>query len=513
MKIIKIVSLLVAILFVTLFLSPLGSYILKPYAHEYLVKKAPKDIDIKLVNFDISLSTLKADLIVNNDIKVNLDGNFSPISKNFDLKYIVQAYRFKISEHSIQDEINLKGKLIGNIDNFHVLGEGEALTSEVDYKFDLERQNIKNLSLNMKKGNIAKLLNILHQKNYSSGNFDMNLTTPILDTKNLYADINLSIKNAKLNEQLIYKEWEIEIPPKTTLQTKSQIQIEGGLIKFNTDINSSLGDLRLTKGNLYQVDQKNRLQVHYYLHSKDTAVLEPIIKRKIRGEIGVWGDAIYDDIWILTGETRSFGGAIKFTIKDAILNAKIDQASLSHLFYFTYYPTIIDARVNGNLNYNIKEEDGILNSKWEKIKFRRSGISEKIRKYTTIDLSKELFTDATFEADVNRKLLNFDFKAQNSTSHIYLLHSMMNKIDNTIHAKFDLGIKAQSLKGTILGDINNPKIELDIAKYIGNVIQEQLDTFISDDTKKKLKDSIKEYKNDDLDDLGESAKKIFNMFF
>ncbi len=510
MKIIKIVGLLIAILVVILFLSPLGSYILKPYAHDYLVKKAPKDIDIKLVNFNISLSTLKADLIINNDIKMNLDGNFSPISKKFDLKYIVQAYRFKIGEHSIQDEINLKGKLIGNMDNFHIIGDGKALTSEVDYKFDLERQKVKNLSLNMKKGNIAKLLNILHQKSYSSGNFDMNLTTPILNKKNIYADINLSIKNAKVNEQLIYKEWEIEIPPKTTFQTKSQIQIEGGLIKFNTDINSSLGDLRLTKGNLYQVDQKNRLQVHYYLHSKDTAALEPIIKRKIRGEIGVWGDATYDNIWLLTGETRSFGGAIKFDIKDTILNAKIDQASLSHLFYFTYYPTIIDARVNGNLNYNIKEEDGILHSKWEKIKFRRSGISEKIRKYTTIDLSKELFTSATFEADVNRKLLNFDFKAQNSTSHLYLIDSMMNKIDNTIHARFDLGIRGQNLRGTILGDINNPKIELDIAKYIGDAIQEQIDTFISDETKQQLKDGLKEYKNDDL---GESAKKIFNMFF
>ena len=87
---------------------------------------------------------------------------------------------------------------------------------------------------------------------------------------------------------------------------------------------------------------------------------------------------------------------------------------------------------------------------------------------------------------------------------------MMNKIDNTIHARFDIGIKGQSLKGTILGDINNPKIELDIAKYIGNAIQEQIDALIPDDTKQQIKDGLKEYKDEDL---GESAKKIFNMFF
>ncbi len=513
MKVFKVLGLFIgfiAILFFIFLFSPIGSSILKPYAHDYIVKKAPKGVDIKFVNLDISPSSLTADLIINNDIKMNVKGNFSPLSRNFDLKYIVKAYRFKIGKHSIQDELNLKGKLIGNIDNFHVIGEGKALTGKVNYNFDTDKTKIENMIFNLTKGDISKLLEISNQKNYAKGDIDLNLTTPNLDKNNIYADINLTIYHTQLNEKVIYKEFEVEIPPKTTLQTISQIKIENGLIKFNTDINSSLGDLRLSRGNLYQIDKKNRLQVHYYLHSKDTAVLEPIIQQKIRGEIGVWGDATYDNRWLITGETRSFGGNIKFTIKDNILNAKINQASLSHLFYFAYYPTIIDARVNGDLKYNIKEEDGILNSNWEKIKFRRSGISEKIKRYTTIDLSKEIFTSASFEADVNRKLLNFNFKAQNDISHLYLLHSMMNKIDNTIHSKFDLGIKGKSLKGSIVGDINNPKIELDIAKYIGNAIQEQIDTFISDDTKQQLKDGLKKYKNEDI---GESAKKLFNMFF
>ena len=458
-----------------------GNDRITPYINNYISKKIPK---VRLDNFRLTPSQINANITINNSLNAKIIGDVALIGKKFDLDYQLFSKRFKIQNFIMKDKLDLKGKIKGDIEHIFIEGSGEAINSNISYALEVDKQIIKDIQIDVEKGNLKSLLLLTGQKPFASGEFDLYINMPKLDAKNPIGNATFVLHNGSVNNNLIYDEFNISLPDNFTYQANLKSKLKNNYATLEGNIKTTLGNLFLDNSKVYLKDKK--LLADYQLVIKDLSKLESLVGKKLRGELNVVGKAMFDKTLMLAGYTKSFGGKIDFTLKDSKTNATLKGVPLTKIMHTLIYPEVFESAVFGNIIYNLISKKGEINTNLVNARFLQNQITTSLKEYAEIDLIKERYNQTTFTADLDVDGALFDFKAKSNKSYISILNAKILKSQNRIDAKFDINIDDKDFSGTIKGDILKPRVKLDTSQYLKTKVIKEVDKFIDEKILKKM---------------------------
>ena len=473
MKTLIFIILIIATSFSLLFFNDKGNEIIAPYLSSYLSDKTARNIEIQELKVD--MGHIEATALIDEINQLKTDGEFSLSTKMVDLNYRLLSKNFPLKEFNLQGDIDVNGTEKGSIENMKIDGSGDAFKFDVAYDFILNKQKIYDLKLNIDKAEVERLLTIIKEPSYAKGRADILIQTPVVEKKISKGTMDIKLYETLLDEKILNKRFKTNIPPNT------QLTAEG---RYN------LKDKRLHS--IYQIKTK-----------------EP----KSNYPLAIDGDMEYHNKkLIIDGNSSSLGGEINFTLIDNNLKAELKDVSVTKLMTMLNYYKIFKGRLFGDINYNIKDKIGDINTQLKQAQLLPNKFTEIVKMVRGINLAKERYNDSRFVAKINRQNIDFDFHAKSKTTDILLHKAHLNQNRKTIDAKYTLVIDNRDISGTIKGDIHNPNITIDASKFIKKEISNTMERFgIGEDEKKML--------NETMEDIGigkeekDMIKGIFKGFF
>ncbi len=484
-----------------LFLTPSGNSFTTPYLKTFIAKKSPKNLKIELINYRLTGSNLKANFLINDTITTKVYGEVALFDGAFDLDYHLYASTLKVENFITTDKIKIKGKIKGDIDNFEVDGKGEALNSDVSYRFEVDKKIIKDIHVSMGNASVKNLLYLAGVKPYVDGKFDLFVDMPSLDIDNLNGFVKLIVEDGRADERLVYKDFNITLEPDFSYKLKIASKLKESLAIVVCNLNTTLANLFFQEA---KVDIKNRVfDGEYKLNIPDLSRWKSITKRALQGGVNINGRVQYDSSLIITALSDTLGGKIESVLKDSDSYTTFEQVPLSNILYLLAFSTAFEGDVWGSVEYNILNKSGKISSQITDARFLQSEMTSIIKKYIKKDLTQEKFDSTVFEAVLDKKVVVCDFLAENSNTQISIQDAKISKLDSKIDAKFNVRFNEKDFSGTITGDLTRPNIQLDTLKYLRNEVEEIINNTLDEDTKKQIDDT--------LENLG--IKRLIPMMF
>ncbi len=356
-------------------------------------------------------------------------------------------------------------------------------------------KEIHDIHVDIKKGSLRSFLLLANQKPYLTGKFDIHVDMPKLDMQNPTGKASLVLHKGKVNRDLIKEDFNVTLPEDFQYSADIHSNVKGTYASLDGKLKTTLANLFLKEGKIYIKSKK--VETNYTLDVPKLSKLEPIIGKKLRGTLKSTGVAEFDKEVKISGNSKSFGGDINYILKGAKLDAKIVSVPLTNIFHTLIAPKIFEGMIFGDVTYDLTTSKGKIDTKIETVKLLPNQVTDILKNYANINLTKERYNQTTFTADLDDNLITFDFDAKSKKSYIVVKEGLVEKEKNTIDTKFDIKIDGKDFSGVIKGDMKKPKVKLDSSKYLKQKVSKEIGKFIdkkiSDKTKQKVTDKLKKF--------------------
>ncbi len=389
----------------------------------------------------------------------------------------------------LRGDFKINGNLLLNGKKYRLDGVSRSLGGEV--KFNLNGDKLDFIAQNT---SISKILYILGQKELSKG--ELNIKGGFSSLSNLTGKASLSTKNASLNTAVIKKEFNIDLGKNFPYSLNADADFKKDIILAKAKLITPIKEVDIQ--NIKYSLKDGKLTADYVAYIKDLSKLQPIIGKKLKGDIKISGDIKMDKELIVTGDSKKFGGDIKFLFKGTKTHIEASNVSVAKILEMALYPTVADGKAFIKADYDISTKKGKSEAKIETARILRSTFTDLIATFTHHDLAKERFNETTFTSVINNDKVVFNFNARSKNSYISFKQGKLNIKTNRIEAPFDILIKGKDFKGMIKGDINKPKIKLNTSKYLKekavNKVEKLIEKKLGEDKAEKLKGILNIFK-------------------
>jgi len=471
-----------------LLFTPTGNDLLLPYINRYIAQKVPETMSVQMMEFRLKPHNLEAKLRYNEQMDLHLFGPIDMMKKSFDLHYTVRAKALRRQKRLIPAKIDLGGDFKGTIQNLEVTGAGKIAGSKVDFRLKRENQVPKDIVVHMRKADLRTLQLIAGLKPYAAGEMDLNIEMPKLTDAADGAKVRMAIRNGRVDEKLLREDFNLTLPE----DFRYTAQLEGAVHPKEAKLR---GDLRTNIGNLDLPDirlnpAKKSLKTPYTLKIPELARLDGLLPVAMQGALDLKGVLRYEKGLYLEGESGNLGGKLKFWLEKGALRAKMRQLHLKKVLYTLRYPLVAEGEVNGTVDYRLKQKRGEVEATMERVVLLPNQMTEILKKFGNIDLTKERYNHTRLDADIDHDLILFNLDAKSRHSRIQLKDAKLNSTTKQILAKFALRYKEKDFSGRIEGDIRHPKVVFDSSKYLKKRVEKEakrlIEKRISEKTKEKL---------------------------
>ncbi|CAA6803246.1 MAG: Putative outer membrane protein [uncultured Campylobacterales bacterium] len=507
----KILVVLVILLFALaafLILTKTGNNILKPYVQSYInTKVAPSHIEITEFNLDSNNTNVK--VVLNDIYNLNITGKYSIFNKTLDLKYNTNT--------TDKEMFALDGKIAGNINtlsdiNIDIDGSGYIFKSKTSYKTkilsttSLDNTTAKITNLNTK--NVFKMFNL---PNYASSNIDVNVNSKSLKDINSKIELTTKINSLTPNATLIKQEYNVSLPSNFIITGGTKHAIANQLINSNLNINSSIAKINST--NITTNLKTNISKGDMRLYISDLQKLKPIINKSLNGSINIDSNFTYDKVIFVQGTSDIAKSNTNFTFKKNILELTSNNILVQNLLYTLGQKELFESNAKLDLKYNTKTSKGNYSLAMGKGNLTQSTITNKIKSYTGLDLTKNIYDNGYFHGNISNKLISIDGNISNTRNTIAISNSSIYPENKTLDASVFYAYKKDRLKVNITGNIADPKVRVDVKDLLnqGNIkdkIQAEANRFIEKNI--KIDDNIKDVlKNQNIN--SDTVNKFLNI--
>ncbi len=421
MKALKTTSLVLLLLLISVYVllfTPLNTLTIVPIIKDK-ISKATKIEDIQINHFNLSLSSLEILVLVQNQM-IKINSSFGILAKTLDTSYEVDIKDLstfnKVSNQKLQGTFYTVGTLKGTFDDLNLVGFAKLANGEIDYKLKIDRNNIRDIILDINSIDLPTLLTMVNQPQYINGKLSANTTISSINLEDVQFKAN--VKAGKFNVAVFQENLALTIPKsKFSLDTNINLQNKIGDFKF--DFSSNL--IRLwTKGNI----NLNTLNTNskYKVLINNLAMLEPIIGIKSKGAIQTNGTIKGDkkDMTIVGKSNLAKGNTTyNINLKNMAINSikgNIKDTKIDELLSMVNQPKYAKAKLN--MNFDIKllpTLKGSINTAISKGTFNQYFIKKdfdiKLPKYANFNLK----TNTTLDKNIiktNTLLNSFAAKLQ-----------------------------------------------------------------------------------------------------
>jgi len=478
------------ILFYFLF-TPLGTSNIYTFIGQKLSQKAGMKIEVK--SLDIShYPQIRIVMNIERKAKLTVWGYLDDVL--IDADYTLSSHCIATEHCKIDDDIAIKGHVNGPFTRLYITGEGTAIDGNVTYHATKYSNKVKNLAIKMHDVNSTKLLKLLGQDALLQGKADANVSFEYMDDLHKKGSIVYHVEDENFQG----------IP--LTLHT--QVQIEDDTHHFNIDITSKVLSLHLSKGEYDQ--SKKRAHASYVLDIKQLSALEHILGYKYQGPFYTRGEILYDKYFKITGLSKSLGGMLDFTFEKDKLDIQLKNVIFEDLMHLLSLPSLLSATTTGDIIYHFIEKTLVVDTALHDAHFKNSKLIHIIRKKSGVHMEKESFNNSKLELTYYENIINGNLKLTSARSHVYLSSTIIDTNLSTINAYFDFKMQHQEFSGKVYGNLENPKVNLNMQKLVRYQMDKQVDKMIGKDGRKIMEHMpMGGVAKDMATDMGASFMKVF----
>ena len=422
------------------------------------------DLNAKLKGEDIDYS---CDLS-SNLFKILSSGRVVPQPLKTDIKYSLNIKELAVLKPIIGSQLRgafkLSGNVKGNKERLIISGQSDLAGSDTKFEAALKEFKPKVVTADIKGLNLNRLLYMIDQPHYTDGILSMKADITDARSGSLKGKIFTNVKKGVLNSKYITKLAEFDsVMPRTTYDLSATTVLNGDIVDTKTNLNSNLAELNIKKAS-YNIGDGS-IKSDYSAKIPDLDRLFFATQRHLKGSLAVSGELKKAKDLDLTMHTKVAGGDIDAKLHNDNMHAEIKSVGTKGLLQILTYPDIFQAQVNAKLDYDLAKGKGVLNGHVTDGNFVQNKTFNLIKQYTKFDMYRESF-NGDISANINKEkiLASLDLRSKQAS-----IKSDKAKIDakrKTIDADIIVQAKKNTIPASIRGDINSPKVQVDLKKLM-----------------------------------------------
>lgn len=452
----------------TLFNTSTGKQYVRDIASHKLSQKSGLEVILTSIDMD-QYPKIVVEMNIEKKAKLTLTGFLTNSSLDMDYKLISDCIATDVC--TIDDNINIDGHVNGPYSCMTIKGEGKALDGNVTYHLLKYTDKVENLSIIMREVNSTKLFTLMGYDELIKGQANIDVNFKLMEKDNRQGSFTYDVKDSNLSG----------LP----LDLHAEINIDGVLHTFHSDITSPYLNLNISEG---KYDQAKKLaKATYILDIKDLSHLETLLGYKYLGPFYATGEMIYNDHFMITGHSKTYGGILNYFFEQDGLYVDLDAISFMKFMKLFPYPPMLTADVTGKMYYNFIRETLVVNTELDNAKVLHSKLVKVIRKKSRVNLKRETFNNSHLDASYHDGFLVGDIKLKNNKNYLYLSSIIINSKENTIDTYFDVKLQKQELTGKVYGSIDDPKVNLRLQKYIKHQMSQQMDRVMGEEATRVIR--------------------------
>ncbi len=459
-----------------LLFTQIGNNMLKTTVQKKLSKALEKNITVEV--FSLRPSTLKLVCNLNGKKFLNVHGRLSIFSRSMDLNYAVFIKDLSgfMKKSIIKGRFETQGKVYGSFGDFIVDGVADAFGGSLNYTVKLVDEKPSLLKLNASNIELSQILTALGKPVYASGKISANGELDNIGRKKSKGNIVINLKNGLTNPDVLKREFNFE-NAKIPFNVVLNINAKGKLLHLTSSLNSDVARFNITKSDIDLDDDVVKGEFKLMLPNLDKLYFAT--KRHLRGAVVFNGDFSKDDDLIVNAYSENIaGGDFKLRFKDNDINANYSDGKLSKLLYMLEYPEVFNSETNFTLTYNLKTAKGYAHVKLINGHFLPNRMSFLINTLAGFDITREIYKLSTIDSKIDNMTIISNLYMKSRLTQITSKNAYVNLKANKVNAVLNIMIAKKPLKVYVKGDLNKPKVKLDLNGYIKNKLNKGLKKII-----------------------------------
>lgn len=416
-------------------------------------------------------------------------GKFNRKSSNINSKYNINILNLAVLKPIINTALrgafSTSGAINGKIKKLFVSGTSNIANGITDYKFKIEDKKIKNIALTVKNAKLNKVLYLVNQPQYAYGNVFSSIKIQTLDMKKLSGKITADVKNGVVNSSVVKKVNNVSMP-RAHFKLNFNSTIKNSIANFLIRFKSSIGNVDFKNG-VFDIS-KATLNGNYKVYIPNLDKLYFLSKRHLRGSTVVTGVVKKDKNLTVLANSKMFSGALKAKLVNDNLTVSAMNIQSVKVTDMLLYPKIFDSKGNVDLFYNLLSKKGLLKAEFVNGHILPNEVTFLLHQATRFDIAREIYKRTTLRSQIDNGVILSNLDMKSRLTHITSKKALTDFNKNKIDAKLKIEIKKKPTYVTISGDLNKPKIKLNLKSLFKDKIKKKMNKILN---KKKLNNLFK----------------------
>ena len=463
-------------------------------------------------NINASLLGKKVEVkseLISSVADIFLDKTVIDLEKNKSFSdYRIDVKNLNKLEGVIGKKLNGDFYTSGNIfvenSNISIAGNSNIFESTSTYNLKLKDSNLENINFKIEDAKIEKLLHMLNEPVYATGNLNIDGDIKNAKIETLDGLINTKISEGEIIDEVVNTVFNQKIKDTVTFDLNVDTSLVPNQAISKADINTNLLNVNVNKA-VFDFNEAS-FTSDYLVKIPSLTDLIDFTKTKLRGAMDISGNIqSKENLLLVDGNSNLLGGALNFNLNNDNLTATLNNIGIKELTYMLYQPEIFDSKGTFKVDYNMLVKKGNLTGSLVNGHFLPNDFSTLINQLAKFDLTKEIYETVNINSDINDTILTSTVNMKSANTQIDINNSIFDTQNNTIDATLEAKIKDTKFNVNINGDTSNPKFSFDTKDLLKNEIDKQLEK-----NQEKIEEKINKALGGKLED-GKAKELINNL--
>ena len=433
-------------------------------------------------NINASLLGKKVEIkseVISSIADIFLDKTVIDLEKNKTFSdYRIDVKNLNKLEGVIGKKLNGDFYTSGNIfvenSNISIAGNSNIFESTSTYNLKLKDSNLENINFKIEDAKIEKLLHMLNEPVYATGNLNIDGDIKNAKIETLDGLINTRISEGEIIDEVVNTVFNQKIKDTVTFDLNVDTSLVPNQAISKADINTNLLNVNVNKA-VFDFNEAS-FTSDYLVKIPSLTDLIDFTKTKLRGAMDISGNIqSKENLLLVDGNSNLLGGALNFNLNNDNLTATLNNIGIKELTYMLYQPEIFDSKGTFKVDYNMLVKKGNLTGSLVNGHFLPNDFSTLINQLAKFDLTKEIYETVNINSDINDTILTSTVNMKSTNTQIDINNSVFDTQNNTIDATLEAKIKETKFNININGNTSNPKISFDTKDLLKNEIDKQLE--------------------------------------
>ena len=366
------------------------------------------------------------------------------------------------------------GNIFVENSNISIAGNSNIFESTSTYNLKLKDSNLENINFKIEDAKIEKLLHMLNEPVYATGNLNIDGDIKNAKIETLDGLINTKISEGEIIDEVVNTVFNQKIKDTVTFDLNVDTSLVPNQAISKADINTNLLNVNVNKA-VFDFNEAS-FTSDYLVKIPSLTDLIDFTKTKLRGAMDISGNIqSKENLLLVDGNSNLLGGALNFNLNNDNLTATLNNIGIKELTYMLYQPEIFDSKGTFKVDYNMLVKKGNLTGSLVNGHFLPNDFSTLINQLAKFDLTKEIYETVNINSDINDTILTSTVNMKSANTQIDINNSVFDTQNNTIDATLEAKIKETKFNININGNTSNPKISFDTKDLLKNEIDKQLE--------------------------------------